>query len=80
MTELTLHTGCQGDWDTIHVSWHDEDNVRQLTKLDIIIQEQDKPRTLEIRIDDEKVAELVRAAYRDPRHVPPAANVQQGPI
>jgi hypothetical protein len=56
MSELTLHTGCQGDWDTINIDWFNENGVLKHTKLDIIIQEQDRPRTLEIRVNGVTVA------------------------
>lgn len=56
MTELTLHTGSMGDWNTINIDWFNENNVLKQTRLDIIIQEQDKPRTLEIRVNSVTVA------------------------
>ena len=51
MSELTVHTGGQGDATTIHVDWFDHNNVRQRTDLVIAIQCQDKPRTLEVKIN-----------------------------
>lgn len=56
MTELSLYTGFAGDRTTIHVDWFDHNNCRQLTDVEINIQEQDKPRTLEIRINGAMVA------------------------
>jgi hypothetical protein len=53
---MTIHTGCQEEITTIHVDWFNENNVRQSTELMIRIQEQDKPRTLEIVVDGLKVA------------------------
>lgn len=56
MSEWTLHTGFMGSKDTINIDWYNENNVRQAARLDIVIQEQDKPRTLEIRLNDVIVA------------------------
>jgi len=60
MSELTLHTGGQGDWDTIHITWFDENNVSQKTRLDIRILNHDKPRTLELRLNEVVVATIPR--------------------
>lgn len=58
--EITLHTGSQGAHTTLHVDWFDEDGVGQVTDIDIIVQDQDKPRTLEIRINGAVVAVIQR--------------------
>ena len=51
MSEITIHTGVQGDHIGINIDWFDENNVRQEERLAIMIKEQDKPRTLEITIN-----------------------------
>ena len=51
MCELTIHTGTQGDYNKINIDWFNENNVRQKLELEIIVQNQDKPRTLEIRVN-----------------------------
>ena len=49
--EITLHTGCQIDAMRVNIDWHDENNIHRVVPIDIIIREQDKPRTMEILID-----------------------------
>lgn len=56
--EITLHTGCPGSNDLIHIDWFDENNVHQDTALEIVIRDQDKPRRLEIRLNGETVATI----------------------
>lgn len=56
MCEITIHTGTQCDWNTINVAWFNENNVPQKTTLEIVVQEQDKPRTLEIRLNGAIIA------------------------
>jgi hypothetical protein len=51
MSKLTLHTGLMGEQDTINISWFDENNVPKANKLDIIVLNRDKPRTLVIAVD-----------------------------
>ena len=56
MSELTIHTGCQGDSTRLNVDWFDENNVRLKTIVQVNIQSQDKPRTLEIVVNGVVVA------------------------
>jgi hypothetical protein len=56
MAEITIHTGAQGAENTIHVDWFDENNVHHKTTIEVNIQEQDKPRLLEITINGKLVA------------------------
>ncbi len=56
MAEITIHTGCQGDRNLIHVAWFDENNVRQVTEVEVNILPQDKPRTLEIKVNSARLA------------------------
>lgn len=58
MSEITIHTGSSGDTTVLHVSWFDENNVRQMTDVEIRIQDQDKPRTLELMLNGIKLAEI----------------------
>jgi hypothetical protein len=51
MSELTIHTGGVDSLTTIHVAWFNHNNVRQMTDVEIRIQPQDKPRTLEVRVN-----------------------------
>lgn len=57
--EITLHTGAQGDRAIIHVDWFDHNNIHRTTDVEIAIQEQDKPRTLEISVDGAAVSVIV---------------------
>lgn len=56
--EITVHTGCQGEYNTIHVDWFDHNNITQKTDVELIILTQDKPRTLAIRINGVVVATI----------------------
>lgn len=49
--ELTLHTGVMGEKTVIHIEWPDHNCVGQKTDLEIVMQAQDKPRALEVRIN-----------------------------
>lgn len=59
MCTLTLHTGTQGDWITIYIDWFNENNQRLVSELEIVTLEQDKPRTIEIRLKGEVLARLI---------------------
>jgi methylmalonyl-CoA mutase cobalamin-binding subunit len=50
--EITVHTGCAGDFNKINIAWFDENGVEKITVIEVNILEQDKPRTLEIKIDE----------------------------
>jgi hypothetical protein len=54
--ELTIHTGCAGEETMINIDWFNENNVPQSTQLAIKVQDQDRPRQLEIIINGVKVA------------------------
>lgn len=56
MTEVTIHTGCQGDTHQCTFSWFDHNNVPQKTVVEVNIQAQDKPRTLEVIVNGVVVA------------------------
>lgn len=60
MSELTIHTGSTGDYHHLHIDWFDENNVRQDTELELHILTQDKPRTLQIRVNGVIVATIPR--------------------
>jgi len=60
MNEFTLHTGCQCNRTRINIDWFDENNVTQKTVLDVLVQEQDKPRTLEIMLNGAVIATVPR--------------------
>lgn len=51
MSHLTLQTGFPGDRTSIDVHWHDHDHVAHVTRLEINVAKQDKPRTLQILLD-----------------------------
>ena len=53
--ELTLHTGCMGQENTIHIDWFDHNNVRHKTRVDIRILDRDKPRSLQLAVNNEVV-------------------------
>jgi hypothetical protein len=54
-TQLTVHTGFIGDFTQIDVDWYDHDNVRMKDRVDILVEETDKPRTLNILINGNTV-------------------------
>lgn len=56
--ELTLHTGLAGESITIHIDWSDGNNRRLADTLEISVRSQDKPRIIDIYINNVKVAEL----------------------
>jgi hypothetical protein len=58
--EITLHTGCSGDCNTIHVDWFDENGIRQKTDIEVNVQNQDKPRQLEIILNGALLATVKR--------------------
>lgn len=57
MSTITLHTGCAGDSFTIQVDWFDHNNVSQKDSVEIRIKRQDKPRTLQVLVNDMIVAQ-----------------------
>jgi hypothetical protein len=57
--EITIHTGCQGEYNQINISWFDHNNVSQLTVINVNVLDQDKPRTLEILVNNLKLLEVV---------------------
>ncbi len=56
--EITIHTGEQGTFNTIHVDWCDHNGVKQKTDIEVNVLPQDKPRTLEIVINGVRVATI----------------------
>ena len=55
-TEMRLSAGCQGDQNTIWIDWLDEDGMRHHTKIEVNVDERDKPRTLRFLINGKPVA------------------------
>lgn len=51
MTQLTWSTGRAGDEITLPVDWFNHNNVPQRTVVTIAVQQQDKPRQLEVRVN-----------------------------
>ena len=51
MSEITIHTGNQGDHTGINIDWFDENNVRHQERLAIVVADKDKPRTLFITLN-----------------------------
>ena len=58
MSEITLHTGNQGDHIGINIDWFDENNIRHQERLVIMIDKQDKPRAMKISINGHVVARI----------------------
>ena len=54
--EITIHTGCQGANNIIWIDWFNHNGIRRQDKIEIDIQEKDKPRTLEIKLNDAVLA------------------------
>jgi hypothetical protein len=54
--EITLHTGCAGESHKCNVDWFDESSRPQKTVVEVNIQKQDKPRTLEVVVNGVVVA------------------------
>jgi hypothetical protein len=57
VTELSVLTGGPGEVTTIRVHWFNENNVRREARVELRMNERDKPRTLEIWVNRVKVAE-----------------------
>ena len=49
--ELTIHTGTADDRNKINIEWFDHNGVKQKTVVEINMQYQDRPRTLEILVN-----------------------------
>lgn len=60
MSDLTVHTGLQGDDLALHVEWFDENNVHQCTTIKISVLMRDKPRTLAISVNGVLLAQVER--------------------
>ncbi len=56
--ELAIKTGCINDSTTINIEWFDHNNVRQTNTLEIHVLNRDKPRAIEILIDNNFLCEL----------------------
>jgi len=56
--EITIHTGFMGSQTLIHIDWFDHNNVKRDDKLELKIMDKDKPRTLEIILNDVKIGEI----------------------
>jgi hypothetical protein len=57
-SEWTLHTGEQNSQHKININWSDQNNLLHRDAIEIRIQERDKPRTLEIRLNGAILATL----------------------
>lgn len=55
MAHLTIQSGSQGQEHTLVVDWFDHNNVRYKTEIVMRIEDQDKPRTLSVLIDNKLV-------------------------
>ena len=56
--ELTIHTGTAGEETIINIDWFNENGVKRKDELRIEINEQDKPRTMEIVLNGVKIGEV----------------------
>lgn len=56
--ELTIHTGFAGDETVVHVDWYDHDNVPLKDTIVIAVRPNDKPRTIDVLVNDVVVATL----------------------
>lgn len=63
MSEITIHTGSQGTYNTIHIDWFDHNNVKQKTTIEVNVMPQDKPRTLEVLINNIRVVTIPPSSY-----------------
>lgn len=57
MSEITLHTGCTGSSFLIHIDWFDHNNVKHKDSVELRIKNQDKPRILQVLVNDMIVAQ-----------------------
>ena len=64
MCDMVIRMGDTGDYATIIIDWTDHNNVSHSEKIAVIIWNTDKPRTLEIRVND-KSASVNRAGIRE---------------
>ncbi len=58
MSEITIHTGCAGDKNTIRIEWFDHNNVSHITTIQADIDVQDKPRTLLLSVNGVMVGKV----------------------
>ena len=59
MSEITIHTGTQGDHIGINIDWFDENNVRHQERLAIMIEEQDKPKTMILTLNGNVLKKII---------------------
>ena len=61
--ELTLHTGLQDSCALLHINWFNENMRRFNSDLEIVVQPQDYPRTIDIKLDDKVIATINEKYY-----------------
>ncbi len=74
--ELTIHTGFAGDETVVHVDWFDHDNVPHKDRVLIAVRRQDKPRMIDVRINEVLVATLLSRPKGQPSHVQTLADFE----
>lgn len=62
MMELTIHTGLMGDCNTINIDWLDERGIHNLTRIEVNVLNQDRPRTLILKLNGAIIATIPRPA------------------
>jgi hypothetical protein len=56
--EISVHTGCQGAHNIININWFDENNVKVNDVLEIYVKDQDKPREIELIVNNVVICTL----------------------
>lgn len=56
--EITIHTGIQNEHNTINIDWFNESGFRNRDVLELNVQSQDKPRRIDVVLNNIKIGEL----------------------
>ena len=56
--EITVNTGCQNEHNKININWINSNMAHRVDILEFNVKSQDKPRMLEIILNDVKIAEI----------------------
>ncbi len=66
MTELTLHTGPQGEHSKINIRWHGHDRIEHQEQVDVFVLNRDAPGILQVFVNGTFVME--HRTGRDPTY------------
>ena len=58
MDEITIHTGLAGERMTINIDWFNHNNNKRLDVLELMVGQNDKPRTLIVRLNGVEIGKI----------------------